>query len=371
MTAPFRSASHAAGNSVSPRQERAARLIDELPPSDGPGIQYIIADKNSVILEQSAGLADVKNRTPLSLHHTMAAFSMTKTITAIAILQLVESQKLYLDDRVDNYREHPYSPYITIRQLLNHTSGIPNPIPLKWVHLADRDDKFNEDAALDLVLRQNPKSDHAPGKKFAYSNIGYWLLGKVIEAVSKQDYQTYVRRNVFRPLKLKAGEIDFKFIAPPQHAKGYLAKYSFLNLMKGFVTSKEVWGEYEGRWLHMKDVYLNGPAFGGAIGSAKAFSRILQDLLSEESLVLGKSAKQLLSTQEKNSAGNLIAMTLGWHIGKQNGLRYFYKEGGGAGFHGEMRIYPYEGLASVIMANRTSFNSRRELSRIDKNFIRQ
>lgn len=371
MTVLLNSASHAAGNSAMPQHEQAARLIEELAPPDGPGIQYIIADKSSVIFEQSSGLSDIKNRTPLRLDHTLAGFSMTKTITAIALLQLVEKRIIALDDPVDKYVKHPYGPDITIRQLLNHTSGIPNPIPLKWAHLASSDNKFDEDTALDLVLREHPKPARAPGEKYAYSNIGYWLLGKVIEAATGQEYQTYVRQNIFQPLKLSPAEIDFEIHGPANHAKGYLAKYSFMNLVKGLVTNKEVWGGYEGRWLRINDVYLDGPAFGGAIGSAKAFSRILQDLLSEESRVLGKSAKKLLYNQEKNSAGKLLPMTLGWHIGELKGLRYFYKEGGGAGFHSEMRIYPSAGLASVLMTNGTSFNSRKELSRIDRNFLRQ
>jgi len=169
---------------------------------------------------------------------------------------------------------------------------------------------------------------------------------------------------------LKPAEIGFKINDPSNHAKGYLAKYSFVNLIKGFVTSKEVWGEYEGSWLHINDVYLNGPAFGGAIGSARAFGRVLQDLLPEESLLLEKSTMQLLYTAENTNSGKRIPMTLGWHIGELNGLSYFYKEGGGAGFHSEMRIYRSHGLASVIMTNRTAFNSRKELSRIDENFIR-
>jgi D-alanyl-D-alanine carboxypeptidase len=355
-------------NDTSPAAGNGA--MPQLAPSDGPGIQYIVVDKSNVIFEQSSGLSDIKNRTPLSPDHTMAAFSMTKTITAIAVLQLAEMQKLDIDDKADRYIRHPYSPDITIRQLLNHTSGIPNPLPLKWVHLACSNDTFNEDAALDLVLRENPRSDNAPGENYAYSNIGYWLLGKVIEAVTRQDYETYVRQKIFRPLKLESTEIDFKINAPSKQAKGYVAKYSIMNLIKNFVTDEEVWGEYEGNWLHVKDVYVNGPAFGGAIGSAKAFSRILQDLLSEDSLLLGKSAKQFLYAQEKNNAGKPLDMTLGWHIGELNGLRYFYKEGGGAGFHCEMRVYRSAGVASVLMTNRTSFNSRKELSRFDKNFIR-
>lgn len=370
MILSFNSSSQAAGNGVMPRHGQVAKLMEELTPPDGPGIQYVIVDKSKVIFEYSSGLADIKSRTRLRLNHTMAAFSMTKTITAIAVLQLIEKQTINLDDKVDRYIKHPYNPDITIRQLLNHTSGIPNPIPLKWVHLANSNDNFNEDAALELVLRENPKSDNAPGENYAYSNIGYWLLGKVVEAATKQAYQAYVTRNIFQPLKLKPAEIDFKINDPSNHAKGYLAKYSFINLVKGFVANKEVWGEYEGSWLHINDVYLNGPAFGGAIGSAKAFGRVLQDLLSEESLLLGKSSMQLLYEAEKTNSGKRIPMTLGWHIEELNGLRYFYKEGGGAGFHSEMRIYPSRGLASVIMTNRTSFNSRKELSRIDENLIK-
>ena len=362
--------SQAASHDTIPAYKQVTKLIDELAPADGPGIQYIIFDKDKVIFEHNSGLSDVKSRTPLSLNHTMAAFSMTKTITAIAILQLAERQKLNIDDKAAKYIEHPYSSEITIRQLLNHTSGIPDPIPLKWVHLANSRDKFDEDKALGVVLRDNSKPDNAPGETYAYSNIGYWLLGKVIEAVAKQDYQTYVKQRIFLPLKLESSEIAFEIHVPSNHAKGYLAKYSFINLIKGFVTDKEVWGEYEGSWLHIKNVYLNGPAFGGAVGSAKAFSRILQDLLSEESILLGNNAKQLLYSQQKNNSGKNIDMTLGWHIGELNGVGYFYKEGGGAGFHSEMRVYPAVGLASVIMTNRTSFNSRKQLSNIDKNFIR-
>ena len=62
-------------------------------------------------------------------------------------------------------------------------------------------------------------------------------------------------------------------------------------------------------------------------------------------------------------------MTLGWHLGMMGGVHYFYKEGGGAGFHSEMRVYPTKGLATVIMTNMTSFNSRKRLGKIDQLFF--
>ena len=357
------------GSEMLSRDEQVTKRLVGLSPNDAPGIQYIIVNRDATIYSFSSGLADIENKTPLTISRTLSAFSMTKTLTAIAILQLAERQKINIDDGVSRYIRHPYGQEISIRQLLNHTSGIPNPIPLRWVHLATDHESFDENEALGRVLAANPKLDRSPGEKYEYSNIGYWLLGRVIEAVSKQDYVDYVKKNIFQPLRLTPHDIDFVITDNTRHAKGYLAKYSFMNLAKGFVTDKKVWGGYEGNWLHIKDVYVNGPPFGGAIGSAKAFSTILQDLLAKRSVLLSEDSKSLLFSQQKVRSGKNIDMTLGWHIGILEGIRYFYKEGGGAGFHSEMRIYPTMGLASVIMTNRTSFNSRSQLSNLDKMFF--
>jgi D-alanyl-D-alanine carboxypeptidase len=353
------------------RDELITERLTAMFSNNGPGIQYVMVDKSGVIYSHSVGLADVEYKASLTLNHTMAAFSMTKTLTAIAILQLAERDKLDLDERVARLIKHPYNPDITIRQLLSHTSGIPNPIPLKWVHLAEDHQNYNECDALVTVLADNSKPDNPPGKKYGYSNINYWLLGSVIEVITGEDYAAYVRKNIFQPLRLAPDEIGFTYLEGAPHAKGYLAKYSFMNLVKGFVTDKEVWGNYEGNWLHIEDVYVNGPAFGGAIGTARAFSVILQDLLAERSVLLDEKSKKLLFARQKTLNGKEIDMTLGWHIGRLGGIQYYYKEGGGAGFHSEMRIYPSQGLASVIMTNQTSFNSRSTFHTVDKMFLKR
>lgn len=344
---------------------KVTHLLAELSSANEPGVQYVVVNSDSVIFEHSFGQADIENNIKLSSTHTMASFSMTKTLTAIGILQLVERNKVKLTDSVSKYFNHPYNSKITIRQLLNHTSGLPDPIPLKWVHLAKNHKTFDEKAALDKVLLDNPKASSLPGEKYGYSNIGYWLLGMVIEEVSGLNYADYIKENIFKPLNLSENEISFIITSEENHAKGYLKKYSFMNFLKPFLIDDSIWGEYEGSWLKINNVYLNGPAFGGAIGSAKAFSRILQSLLSEKSVLLGNNVKEHLYTQQLTNSGESVDMTLGWHIGQLNERKYYFKEGGGAGFHSEMRIYPDENLASVIMVNRTSFNTRKELSNLD------
>jgi len=347
------------------RNSKVAHLLSELSSTNEPGIQYVVVNSDSVIFEYSAGQADIKNKVALSSGHTMAAFSMTKTLTAIGVLQLVERHQIKLDDKISLYVEHPYSAEITIRQLLSHTSGLPDPIPLKWVHLAKDHTTFNEKKALEKVLSENQKASSLPGEKYGYSNIGYWLLGGIIENVSGLSYSEYISKNIFEPLNLSKNEISFSVLNKNNHAKGYLKKYSFMNLLKSFLIEESTWGEYEDNWLRINNVYLNGPAFGGAIGSARAFSRILQGLLSDNSVLLGSNVKQHLYAQEKDASGKEIDMTLGWHIGELNDKKYYFKEGGGAGFHSEMRVYPHMDLATVLMVNRTSFNTRKQLSRLD------
>jgi CubicO group peptidase (beta-lactamase class C family) len=357
-------------NKAMSREDQVQNKLASMSSAAGPGIQYVVTNKAGVLYEHSSGLADVKNNTPLSLRHAMAAFSMTKTLTAIAILQLAEQGMLDIDAPVSRYIKHPYDQGIAIRQLLCHTSGIPNPVPLKWVHLAKDHQGFNEPAALEQVLKENSELNNPPGEKYGYSNIDYWMLGGVIESVSGEGYSAYIRKNILQRLNVSSNEIDFDYSEAAPHAKGYLEKYSFMNLIKSFVTDKAVWGDYEDNWLHIKEVYVNGPAFGGAIGTARAFSAILRDLLAERSILLNNESRELLFTTQKTRSGKEINMTLGWHVRNLDGTRYFYKEGGGAGFHSEMRLYRSQGLASVLMTNQTSFNTRKALNKLDISFLK-
>lgn len=304
---------------------------------------------------------------------TMMAYSQTKTITAAAILQLYQAGNLDLEDHIDIYISNlPYKKPITIRQLLSQTSGLPDPIPLRWAHLVVEHKKFDETAALERVLADNPKLSFEPGEKYQYSNISYWLLGKIIEKVSGKKYEDYVRQYITKPLKISHKELDFAIVNPKQHAKGYLAKYSFLNLIKGFLLDEKLIGEisvYEKNWLHIHSHYLNGPAFGGLVGNATGFSKFLQDQLKPNSVLFNNEVKKLFYEQQKNHSGELIEMSLGWHIRQIDTIQYFFKEGGGGGFHSEMRIYPEQGIATVIMVNKTKFDSKKVLNHVDKHFF--
>ncbi len=335
-----------------------------------PGVQYVVLTKDSTLFSFAGGWADIEGGRKVQENTTMMVYSMTKTITAAAILQLIEQGKLSLDDPVVDYvPEIPYGRELKVRHLLSQTSGIPNPLPLRWIHLAEEHSQFNQREALKSVLDENAELDFTPGERFAYSNISYWLLGYIVEKVSGLSYEEYVRQHIFRPLGIPASEIDFVIPSSPMHAKGYLPKWSWMNIFKSLVVDSKFAGDYEDGWLHVYDHYLNGPSFGGIIASAHAFGIFLQDQLRDTSRLFTVQTKALFYQQQKNSQGQPVPMTLGWHIGKMDSVRYFFKEGGGGGFRSEMRVYPIQGIASVVIVNNANFNPGTFLKTVDREFL--
>ena len=334
-----------------------------------PGLQYLIVDRAGTVFEHCAGLADIAARRPMGPATTMMAYSMSKTVTAAAVLQLVEVGAVELDESIDRLAgPHPYGPGITVRRLLCHTSGIPNPLPLRWVHPAATHREFDEGAALAAVLARHHRLASPPGERYAYSNIGYWLLARVVERASGQAFAAYVTERVLGRLGLAAGELGYELRPGGDHAAGYLEGFSTMNLIKRLVIDGSLIGGYEGRWLRILDHYANGPAFGGLIGTARGFAAFLRDQLGEHSALFGDATRDLFFKREHTRRGTPIAMTLGWHVDAGGGGPCFFKEGGGGGFHCMMRLYPAAGRGSVAMTNATGFDVRR-LGALERRFV--
>ena len=337
--------------------------------SKTPGLQYLVVDRERLRFEHDAGWADIGHHVPMTAATTMMAYSMSKTITAAAVLQLVAARRAALDDPIDKYHPTPYGPGISVRHLLAHLSGIPNPIPLRWVHSAARHASFDARAALDAELRAHPRPVSAPGAKYRYSNIGYWLLGRVVERASGQPFASYVSERVLAPLGISSSDLGYAVPDASRHAHGYLEKYSFLNLAKRLLIDREFIGDYEGPWLRIEPHYMNGPAFGGLVGTARGFGKLLQDELRPKSALFDRTTRDLFYTSQRTTTDHVVPMTLGWHVGDLGGVPFFYKEGGGGGFHSEMRIYRASGVATVVMANATGFDVKRCLNSLDRRFL--
>jgi len=215
---------------VAPLQQIAARddkireLVEAKIDRDGPGVAILVS-RNGVPLHLAGyGLADVKAKTPITADSLFDLASVSKHITAVAILTLMEEGKLQLDKPVRNYIEDFEVPVkgraVTINDLLHHVSGLADYTSDDW------DGSDEEFAALTneghLKWMNTTKPRRAPGVKYEYNNSEYALLASVVERLSGQSFAQYAHDHLFAPAGMKETCIlDGAARLPAAAVKGY------------------------------------------------------------------------------------------------------------------------------------------------------
>ncbi|HTA65503.1 MAG TPA: serine hydrolase domain-containing protein [Xanthomonadaceae bacterium] len=189
----------AAADVVGPAQARriGADVRDILRRTGTPGATIAIAVQGRVVYSHSWGLRDRERHLPATRDTHYEIGSITKQFTAAAILQLQEAGKLHIDDTLATYLpDAPHAGEVTLRQLLSHTSGMPN-----YFDAPDIERIATRPIAFDrlIALVAGKPLDFAPGSEWAYSNTGYILLGRVIELVSHESYRHYVQTHLLDP----------------------------------------------------------------------------------------------------------------------------------------------------------------------------
>lgn len=320
-----------------------------------PGVQYVVVDASGAVVDVALGVRDVLTGLPMDRNTLQMAYSTTKAITAVAVMQLVDRGRMQLDDPLSrHYAAHPYGEGVTIRSLLAQTSGVPNPMPLDW--FAVEGEAFDRDEKLRALLRKHAKLAHPPGSKYAYSNLSYWLLEKAVEGASSTDYGEYVEREVLAPLSIEPDDARFSPGGPRERATGHSRRFTAMNLFVRWMSPREYWAQSSGPWSRAAPVVPHGRGYGGLFTNAATLGRILGDLLVPEPKLISPAGRELMFTRQTTLRGDPLDMTLGWVIGDLDGDRYFGKQGGGLGFHGNLRIYPDQGHATVLLANRTELS---------------
>jgi len=170
------------------------------------------------------------------------------------------------------------------------------------------------------------------------------------------DYAEYVEQSLFEPLAIDTEQARFTLGKPAVSATGHSKRLSLMTLVTSFMAPSEYWQETSDGWKRTARVLPHGRAYGGLFTSASALGTLLHDLLQEQPVSLSRTAKDTMFRQQRTRGGEPIDMTLGWVIGELRGARYFGKQGGGLGFHGNVRIYPELGLASAMLANGTELS---------------
>jgi len=331
--------------------------FDEL---DAPAIYYGAVSQDSVLYTYKKGNLSITKDQAIDKHSQFALFSITKTFTAIGILQMVESGEISLDDpAIKHLPQYEFLGEITIRHLLTHQSGINNPLPIRWIHLAENDDTFDFEEFNRKVLTQKAKVKSKAGSKAAYSNLNFILLGDIISKVSGLSYQDYISQNV-----LNNDEMGFQW-----KEKNTVTAYhrsGIQGIILGFLMDKKKFTDpkIEG-FIPFKKINLNGSAHGGLLSSANGLNLFLQELLSPESTILSQDMKHRMFQEQLLSNGKASGHSLGWFSGSLNGINYVHHPGGGGGFYLEMRIYPEKGIATYLLTNKSGFSDQRILDKLD------
>ena len=227
-----------------------------------PGLSYGVVAGGELVLSGSFGYSNLEETIPASTKTMFRIASMSKSFTALAILQLRDTGKLSLDEPAETYlpelKKLTYlttdAPRITVRHLLTHASGFPEDNPWGDRQLADSDQELMQ------LIENGVSFSNAPGITYEYANLGFALLGQIVQRVSGMPFTEYMEKNVFEPLGMASTVWEYENAPAERLALGYgwrngewfdepLLHHGSFGAMGGLITSIEDFSRYAA--MHM------------------------------------------------------------------------------------------------------------------------
>jgi CubicO group peptidase (beta-lactamase class C family) len=341
-----------------------ALLLDQTETGAVPGLSVSVVKGDHLVWTEGFGFADLATASRATPQISYLWFSMTKIVTATAVMRLAEGGNLDLDAPADEYfrgfKVVSQPTPVTVRHLLSHSSGLANPLPVRWVRPADTPAP-NHSAFVGRLLAKHRSLKSVPGERAGYSNLGYLVLGEVISAITGVSYEEYVCEEILVPLGMHRTGFAYQEPAGRGAATGYQPLWRPLTPLFKAALPRGVVGPRQGRYVSFNPFYVKGPAYGGLIGSVDEAARFLLLHLNggQTSGTRLLSAESVAEMRLITPRGGKRDFGLGWFRSLEaRGRRPAFVEhlGGGAGFWNVMRIYPEELLGVVVMGNTTSYD---------------
>jgi CubicO group peptidase (beta-lactamase class C family) len=320
-----------------------------------PGLCFAVATPDDVVHADAVGFADLGDRRRATVADQHPWFSMTKIATATAAVRLHSEGLLDLDAPITSYlpgyvpdRRHGCP---TTRQLLSHTAGLGNPLPVRWVR---PEGSPVDPGFVDKVVAKHGSPRRPVGARAAYSNIGYLLAGQVLEAVTGRPVDECVRSTVLEPLELRSTGYAFREEKP--RSVGHLRVPGVaVPFLRGLLP-KGVVGRRARGYTTFRPFLVSGAAYGGLVGDvtdAVRLAAVHAAAPDDPHPVLGPA--EVDSMRTITHPGKPFDHGIGWFRRPSDVGRGFVEHyGTGGGFWNAMRIYPEHRLAMVAMANTTS-----------------
>lgn len=325
-----------------------------------PGAAVLVRKDGQILFETGYGVRDLRTRAKIDPETNFRLASFTKQFTAMAIMQLVHDGKLRYDDHLtDIFPDFPpYGKEITIRQLLTHTSGLPDYEDLMEVREKNGGPKWSPDHQIQddevlALLKAHPVGLFPPGTRWQYCNSGYVVLGIIVAKVSGMPYREFLHRRIFAPLKM-------------DHTLVYQKGVNVIS-RRAFGHSKE----------NDKLVETDQSATSATLGDGGVYSNVVDLTKWDEAL----SKHTLLSEREVQPA--LVPVKLadgsephwprdaratdtadppavmygfGWFLDPYHSHARNYHDGGTQGFRTTIQRFVDDHFTIIILSNRTDLN---------------
>jgi CubicO group peptidase (beta-lactamase class C family) len=323
-----------------------------------PGLTVAVTDADRLLVAEGFGYADLAARRPATAATGFPWFSMSKIATATAAMRLADRGRLDLDAPVRELvpafatrsGDQP-----RVRQLLNHTAGAANPVPVRWVLPADATDD-DVDAFTRRLLARHGHPKRPVGGPARYSNLGYLVLAEAISRATGEALSDHVRHAVLDPAGMTATGYAHRHGA--DYATGYVRLPRPLIPALRAALPAGIVGDRHGDQVALRPFRVAGAGYGGLIGTAPDAARLLRlhlaDGAVEGSRVLTPQAARAMRTV--NTPGKPFDLGLGWFrrpADRDARPEFVEHWGTGGGFWNAMRLYPGLGLGVVVMANTT------------------
>ncbi|HRE76811.1 MAG TPA: serine hydrolase [Flavobacterium sp.] len=200
---------------------------------------FLIAEEGQVLYKKSFGIANEETKQPLDENSIFELASVSKQFTAMAIMILSEKGKLNLDDHLAKFiPELAFYKDITIRHLLNHTSGLPDYVEFLEKSFDKSKIATNNDI-ISIFAQKQPRVIFNPNSTYEYSNTGYVLLASIIEKTSGETYASFLQKSIFKPLKMNNTFVYTRRLAPKK-IDNYAYGYVYSESLKKYVLPDNI-----------------------------------------------------------------------------------------------------------------------------------
>jgi CubicO group peptidase (beta-lactamase class C family) len=296
------------------------------------------------VFRRGYGVTDRRTMHPIDGASNFRLASFTKQFTAACIMLLAHDGKLrYEDHLTDFFPQFPaYGKAITVRNLLNYTSGLPDYEDLLTSQYPNTPDEKNpqiHDAGVLQLLAQQTRGKFAPGSKWEYSNSGYAVLAMIVEKVSGKPFGQFLQERIFTPLKMtntlayEKGKNEV-----PQRAYGHI--------------------KHDGGWRETDQSSTSAVLGDGGIYSSlddlEKWDRALREhsLLSEAEMLPALTPVQPTSGSAKSPERKPVSYGFGWFLDSYRGRKRSFHDGETVGFRTTIQRFADDKLTVIVLANR-------------------